>query len=101
MLEAKRAESSDLIGPGVRQMIMRDFMYFYLAIFWPQVYSFKAAKIDDVVSDISGAATDYKSLSSNTVGLNPNVDTQVPRRLRSNATKKWGVAGQVRPGELK
>ena len=57
MFEAKRAESSELLGPGVRQMIMRDFMYFYLAIFWPQIYSFKAAKIDNIMSDTYGADT--------------------------------------------
>ena len=58
MFEAKRAESSELIGPGVRQTIfMRDFMYFYLAIFWLQIYSLKAAKIHNIMSDISGADT--------------------------------------------
>ena len=90
MFEAKRAVSSELTGPLVRQMIMRDFMYFYLAIFWPEVYSFKAAKIDDIVSDMSGADTGYKSHPSNTVGLNPNVNNQAARTpARSPTRSGW------------
>ena len=57
MFDAKRTELSELIEPGVRQMIIRDFMYFYLAIFWPQIYCFKAAKVDNIMSDVSVADT--------------------------------------------
>ena len=96
MFEAERAESSELIGPGARQMIMRDLMYFYLAIFWPQIYSFEAAKIDNIVCDISGADTGYKSHPSNTVGMNSNMDGYPgPTTDRSTSTRPGATVSGV------